>query len=308
MGTYQLPAATRIGHVHLRVANLNKSLAFYEGLLGFRQIRREGETVYVSASGETPAQLILTAVPGLKPRLKSATGLYHLAVRLPGRPELARMLNHLLKRGVRPGFGDHTVSEAIYLYDPDGNGVELYADRPRDQWAFRDGSLEMITTPVDVPDLLGELRGRQGTYPGLPRGTAIGHLHLQVSDLQQAEAFYCRTVGFSVMQRTYPGALFVSAGGYHHHLGLNVWHSLRLAPAPPDTAGLIFFSLLVPEEETIRTLRDRLSRSGSLLTQLPNNLLVARDRDGIKMEITRYTLSPTADLNRFTGNLFEQEV
>lgn len=219
-----LPPQTHIGRVHVQVSDLDQALAFYESLLGFRLLRREGNRAELSASGTLPAQIALTELRGAKPKPARSTGLFHIAVRLPNRKELARLFRRLAEqRYPFTGFADHGVSEALYLNDPFGLGVELYCDRPRDAWPRKDGKLHMFTEPLNVDRLLAEAGCELLAWDGMPAGTAIGHVHLHVSDLGKAEEFYCRRLGFEVMERGYPGALFVSAGGYHHHLGLNIW-------------------------------------------------------------------------------------
>ena len=134
-------------------------------------------------------------------------------------------------------MADHLVSEALYLSDPDGNGIELYRDRPREEWSYADGQLQMATLPLDLRSLADELTAADGPQPTVPAGTVIGHVHLQVASIPDAEAFYHGVLGFDVTTRGYPGALFVSAGGYHHHLGLNTWHSAGSGPGEPRRGG-----------------------------------------------------------------------
>jgi len=250
---FRLPNGTHIGYVHLLVESLERSLAFYRDLLGFSIVWRDDATVGLSASGKQPAQIILTELPEHQPRSRRSPGLFHTAILLPNRRELANIFKKLLQVNYPfQGFADHGVSEALYLADPEGNGIELYADRPREQWKFRDGFIEMVTEPLDVANLLSEAsEGKLEIHPE----TRIGHVHLQVSDLNKAETFYHKILGFDVTQRSYPGALFVSAGGYHHHIGLNIWNSRGSSPAPPNTPGLLRFNIEVPYPETIKDLQ-----------------------------------------------------
>ena len=246
MADFRLPATTRLGHVHLRVGDLDRALAFYEGVLGLRAERASGRAALAPRNGG-PELVLLEERPGAAPRERGTTGLYHYAILLPDRRALAGALRRLLDvRWPIEGASDHAVSEAVYLADPDGNGIELYADRPRETWTWRHGELYMTTRPLDVAGLLCALGPDPEPWAGVPPGTVIGHVHLHVSGLARAEAFYHGVLGFDVVVRSYPGALFLSAGGYHHHIGVNVWAGPGATRPSPDRAGLIDFQLLVP--------------------------------------------------------------
>ncbi len=249
MSRPSLPAGTRVDAVHLRVADLERLEAFYQEVLGFTVLGDDGVTA-TFGTGEGPPLLTLEASPAAPARPAEATGLYHMAFLLPSRAALGSMLIRVREAGYAlQGVADHRVSEALYLADPEGNGIELYADRPRDRWAWRDGELTMATEPLDV---VGLLQAGRHAASRLPAGTRLGHLHLEVSSLAAAEAFYVDELGFDVTTRAYRGALFVSAGGYHHHLGLNVWKG-EGAPRPPaGSLGLRGFTLRVPDEEARR--------------------------------------------------------
>lgn len=271
-GGFRLPPGTGIGRVHLRVRDLERSLAFYRDLLGLRPVDREPGRARLSADGRPPALVVLEEDPGAVPRPARSTGLYHVAVLFPDRPGLARAFLRLARAGWPfHGFSDHGVSEAVYLSDPDGNGVELYADRPHEAWPRRgDGRLAMATRPLDVGALVASLGGGDGGEAGAaagdgaaaPPGTCIGHIHLHVADLAAAEEFYAGALGLEVTQRDYPGALFFAAGGYHHHVGVNVWAG-RGAPRPPEgAAGLLAYSLALPDAGSLAALVDHLRRIG----------------------------------------------
>lgn len=289
MDTFRLPDATRIGKAHLQVSDLQRALHFYKDLIGFKEIARDGATAALSATGHSPAHVMLTARADAKPKPPRSSGLYHVAIRLPNRRELARGLRRLLEqRWPLQGFSDHGVSEAIYLADPDGNGLELYADRPREQWLWREGAIAMFTEPLDVENLLREAAAEAPPYD-LHAQTDIGHVHLHVSDLNRAEAFYHGVLGLEVTQRSYPGALFLSAGGYHHHVGLNIWAGKGAPPPPPEAVGLLRFSLHVPEVRAVETLAQRLRAAGCQYQDSANTRdrpnLFTRDPDGIGIEI-----------------------
>ena len=245
---------TTVGPVSLTVSNLDRALGFYNGVLGFSLARRQGTTAVLSA-GVSPPLVVLTEVPGARPQPRRTTGLYHFAVLVPDRASLARALTRLLEAGYPiHGASDHLVSEALYLADPDGNGIEVYADRPRAQWPRRDEAIVMDTRALDLEGLRAELDGRPNAEGGgaLAPATRIGHIHLRVSDLRQDEAFYHGVLGFEVMQRNYPGALFVAAGGYHHHVGMNIWGGIGAPPPPPGTAGLRWFAICLPDDAGLR--------------------------------------------------------
>lgn len=281
---FRLPAGTGIGRVRLRVRDLARSLAFYRDLLGLRVVDRDGPRARLSATGRPPELLVLEEDPLAVPKPPGTTGLYHFAVLFPERRDLARAFLRLHRHGWPfHGFSDHGVSEAIYLPDPDGNGVELYADRPRAAWPWRDGRLAMVTRPLDLDDLLASLGGEgtasTGGEAAVPPGTTIGHVHLHVADLEAAEAFYAGALGLEVTQRDYPGARFFAAGGYHHHVGTNVWAG-RHAPRPPARAvGLLDFSLRLPGRAALEELVEHLRRGGQRVLA-DGEAWVVHDADG----------------------------
>lgn len=255
-----LDPRTTVGHVHLRVGDLAGSLRFYRDLLGFREAWSGEGTVMLSADGRYPFALGLTATTDDAPRPRRRCGLYHAAFLLPGRAALSRLLRRLLEHNVTlDGASDHLVSEALYLRDPEGNGLELYADRPREQWAWRDGRVEMASEPLDIAGLLAEGGERSAPVSG---GTRLGHVHLRVSDLGRAEAFYHQALGLDVTTREYPGALFFSAGGYHHHLGTNVWAGQGIPPEASEGPGLWYFTVRVPAPADLAGVRARLGAHG----------------------------------------------
>src|SRR5262245_52154530 len=219
-----LDKRTAVGAVHLTSADLDRAIRFYQTRLGLTLHRRDTSTASLGAGPGTDDLLVLTESASAR-RFHGVTGLYHFAILVPTRLDLAQSLRRLVDSGtVMQGFADHGVSEAIYLADPDGNGIEIYRDRPREQWPFgSDGQLQMGTLPLDVERLLNDLGKEPIWWPGLPAGTKMGHVHLHVSHLESSEQFYVNVLGFNLMQRYGHAALFVSAGGYHHHVGLNTW-------------------------------------------------------------------------------------
>ena len=255
MTTQSLPATTDLGYVHLTVADLPRALAFYQERLGLQLHGRSGATAFLGAGGSD--LLRLTEVPGARP-MPGHSGLYHFALLLPSRADLGAALGHLVRTQTRlTGGADHLVSEALYLSDPDGNGIELYRDRSRSEWQTVDGHLRMDTLPLDYTSLL-EAAGSKAGNEQLPVGTVLGHMHLHVGDLDSAVAFYQDVIGLNLQMRYGPSAAFLSSGGYHHHLGVNTWAGVGAPPAPPDATGLRLWQLRVPDEEALEAVRERL--------------------------------------------------
>ncbi|MBF8248738.1 MAG: glyoxalase family protein [Bacteroidetes bacterium] len=273
-----------IENMHLRVSDLDSCTAFYRDQLGFVETFAEHGKVGFASSKESQPVLFLSEDRDAG-RFPSVPGLYHVAYLYPHRKELARAYKRLYEnRWPFQGFADHGVSEALYLADPDGNGIELYADRPRDQWAYENGILQMTTERLDLQELLKELDGEPAGQLH-DSGVKIGHIHLQVSDIGKAEKFYHRLVGFDVTQRDYPGALFVSAGGYHHHLGFNIWNS-RGATKPADKIlGLEQFRISVGSQKSLEELRKRLDETGNVVESKTNSFM-SKDFDSIQVEFS----------------------
>jgi catechol 2,3-dioxygenase len=265
---------TSMGTVHLTVSEVDRSREFYERAIGLRPSELENGGVALGADGGQPL-LELHGDPSAAPLDGRAPGLFHLAILPPTRADLATALVRLAQaRAPLDGASDHLVSEALYLSDPDGNGIEIYRDRPREEWPVRDGELQMATLPLDLDSVLSELDDRSELAPRVPAGTRIGHVHLQVSDVEEAERFYSGVLGFDVTVRGYPGALFVSAGGYHHHLGLNTWHSAGSAPSAPGAIGLRSFEVVVPTREELDRVLERVRAAGIKVADVPNGSLV----------------------------------
>jgi catechol 2,3-dioxygenase len=252
---------TEVGAVRLAVADLDRARRFYESVIGLAMIESSQREARLGADGVALVELV--ADPGGAPRPRGTTGLFHLAVLLPDRPELARALRRLAdSRWPLAGASDHLVSEALYLGDPERNGIELYRDRPRKEWRRTAGGLEMATLPLDLDSLAADARPTDGTPGGVADAARIGHVHLHVADLGAAERFYAGTLGFEVTVRDYPGALFLSAGGYHHHIGLNTWAGEGAPPPPPGSLGLRRFEILVPDDAELERVRGCLSDAG----------------------------------------------
>ena len=258
----ELPADARLGAIRLRVADVERLTRFYEQAIGL-QVVEDGLVTALGVDGR--ALVELEAAPDAPPRPSHTTGLFHLAILVPSRADLGLALRRVAAAGWRlSGASDHLVSEALYLSDPEGNGIELYRDRPRAEWPVVGGALQMDTLPLDLGSLLSEVDEANGADAGMPAGTTLGHVHLQVSDLTAAEHFWADALGLDVTVRGYPGALFVSAGGYHHHVGLNTWAGDG-APPPPDGAlGLDRFEVVLPDAGAVSDAGERLAATGAV--------------------------------------------
>jgi catechol 2,3-dioxygenase len=270
---------TAMGPVRLTVSDLARSEDFYERALGLQATERDDGTLGLGVGGQEP--LVELRADRTAPALdRRATGLYHLAILVPSRLDLALALGRIAEaRWPLDGASDHLVSEALYLSDPDGNGIEIYRDRPRQEWRRRQGQLEMATIPLDLDSVVGELAAADGAQPLAPPGTRIGHVHLQVADLDDAERFYNGVLGFDVMVRGYPGALFVAAGGYHHHLGLNTWQSAGASPPPPGSIGLRSFEIELPSDAELERVLERV-RAAGIPSERQNGATLVRDPSG----------------------------
>jgi catechol 2,3-dioxygenase len=268
---FRLPDASRVGGVHLQVVDLQRSRSFYEQVLGLRAHAITATSIALSADGEDRPLVTLHTKPALTPARRGAFGLYHFALLLPERSDLGHFASHLASFEIQVAMADHSVSEALYLWDPDGLGIEVYADRPRDTWRRHDRELEMTTDPLNIQSVIAA--GPGTAWKGTPKGTTMGHVHLHVGNLEQAEAFYHRALGFDKTVWSYPGALFMSAGGYHHHLGTNVWSQGPAASA--DEARLLEWELMVPSlvdvGAAVRSVRD----GGYGVEQRENGIVVA---------------------------------
>jgi catechol 2,3-dioxygenase len=279
--------ATHIGAVHLTIADLDRSIRFYLAHLGFVVHRRDDRTAWLGA-GER--DLIVLSQSQKAPRVRGTTGLYHFAILVPSRADLGHALRRLVStETVMQGAADHGVSEALYLADEDGNGIEIYRDRPRGEWPWVDGRLQMGADPIDFDDLLAEPDDDPHAAAGLRRGTVIGHVHLHVSRLADAQRFYVDVLGFELMQRYGPSALFVSAGGYHHHIGLNTWAGVGAPPPPPGAIGLRHFDVVLPTDAAVHGVRARVTAAGIPSEPIDGGILV-RDPANNAIRITSVPL------------------
>jgi catechol 2,3-dioxygenase len=245
--------------VTLTVADLARSIDYYENGIGLGVNSRENGTARMGVPGRD--LVVLEEQPGARPGRGRTTGLFHLALLVPTRADLASWLGQAAESGVRlTGASDHFVSEALYLRDPDGHGIEIYADRPRDTWTkLEDGSLNIGTVALDLDDLM---RARQEPFERMKDGTVMGHVHLQVAQLVEARRFYTDVLGLDVMIEIPDQASFLSTGGYHHHLGMNVWAGVGAPPAPADQARLVRAALEVESPDELDAIETRLTEGG----------------------------------------------
>jgi catechol 2,3-dioxygenase len=287
----------RIGAVHLTITDLRRSVRFYETHLGFTVHRRDERTAWLGAGGPLDAggarpDLLILSQCETAPRVRGTTGLYHFAILVPSRADLARSLRRLVATDtIMQGAADHGVSEALYLADEDGNGIEIYRDRPREHWPVVDGQLRMGADRLDLEALLAEA-GRADSTAGLPAGTVIGHVHLHVARLQDAHAFYVDVLGFELTQRYGSSALFVAAGGYHHHIGLNTWAGVGAPPPPPGALGLKHFVVQLPDAAALAAVADRLRAAGITPEPLEGGLLIHDPAKNAVLLRTAATLPP----------------
>jgi catechol 2,3-dioxygenase len=237
--------------------------------MGFRVIEKKSDRANLASHGDDTVLIELVERKGARaiPR-RGRLGLYHYAILLPDRVSLGKFLVHLSELAVYAGMSDHLVSEALYLTDPDGLGIEVYADRPRNQWKFQEGQLTMATNPLNVPDLVAATKGEKWT--GMPAGTIVGHVHLYVGDIEQAASFFHEGLGLDKVVWSYPGALFLSAGGYHHHLGTNTW-AAGAPLAEENDARLLEWTVIVPSASDAADAARSIEAAGHTVKQTPGD-------------------------------------
>jgi catechol 2,3-dioxygenase len=277
-----IAATTRMGPVRLSVADLERSIAYYGDALGLAVLARADGVVTLGAG--VRELLVLEEVPGAVPS-DGYPGLYHFALLLPERADLARFLAHAARERVPlVGLSDHFVSEAIYLQDPDHHGIEVYWDRPRELWAGRVGE-RMGTWALDVDALLAELPDpATEPFDGLADGTVMGHVHLRAADVPETVGFYRDVLGFELMAQLGAQAAFLAAGGYHHHLGANTWETRRREPAPEGTAALREVTILLPDVLERDRIVARLE-AADIVTEAVDGAVLLRDPSGIPLRL-----------------------
>lgn len=283
----RLPTETAPGSAHLLVTDLQRALRFYTDVLGFTLSAQSDETALLTAGGDSAALLRLSVLPNGRPKPPHTTGLYHVAILVPSRLDLARTLRRLVEMEYPlQGASDHLVSEALYLADPDGNGLEIYRDRPRTDWRYApDGQVAMDTLRLDLRALLEEGLADSRPWSGMAPGTRIGHVHLQIADLDAAVAFYQDVLGFDLMVHYGHSAAFLSAGGYHHHIGLNTWAGVGAPPPPPDAVGLRIFDIVLPYRNDLAPIVARL-RAATIPYEEHDDDVLTHDPSGNAVRLT----------------------
>ena len=279
---FRLPAKTHIGRVTLQVSDLSRSIAYYEKVLGVRVIDRSEASASLAPQGDDRVILELRERRGARsvPR-RGLLGLYHFAVLLPDRASLGKFIAHLAEIGEYAGMSDHIVSEAVYLTDPDGLGIEVYADRPLATWVATNRQVQMATKPLDAASVVAEAMGERWT--GAPAGTIIGHVHFYVGDIDEAARFYHAALGMDKIVWEYPGALFMSAGGYHHHVGTNTW-AAGAPIASENDARLIDWELVLPDKSDAKEAAQSIESEGFTVNRAGDEA-VATDPWGISVRL-----------------------
>jgi catechol 2,3-dioxygenase len=284
---FRLPEGTRLGPVHLQIADLNRSLAFYQTTLGLQVLRRDGPHAVLGPQDSDTVLVMLHEHPGARetPR-RGRLGLFHFAILLPDRSSLGRFARHLEEIGVAAGAADHLVSESLYLQDPDNLGIEVYADRPRSTWRRVGRQLMMTTDPLNLEGLE---RAEATSWTGMPSGTVIGHVHLHVGHLATASDFFSEGLGFDATVWDFPGALFFAAGGYHHHVGANTWAGRGAQPPTEADAQLLEWTIELPDITALAPLADSLARAASPMKRLgeagAEPALLTRDPWGTRLRV-----------------------
>ncbi|HSI68295.1 MAG TPA: VOC family protein [Planococcus sp. (in: firmicutes)] len=259
MNFHQKPV-THISQVGLKVLDLKGMAEFYQKTIGLQIIAETEDSVSLGAGGNV--LLKLHSADNLEPKLARFAGLYHFAILLPNRKELGKVLLHLHAQGIRLGSSDHLVSEALYLSDPEGNGIEIYRDRDPEEWTWRNGEVAMAVDPIDAKEILGEAERAGEKWEGMPETALMGHIHLHVSDLNEAQRFYQDVLGFEVVASMGGQALFLSDQKYHHHIALNIWNGAGIPPLPEKTAGLSYYTIVLGDGEKLLGLKERLVSEG----------------------------------------------
>lgn len=251
-----------VSHVQLKVSNLKRSIAYYEQIIGFKTLKNENGVAYLTFDGETSV-LSLVEVADALPLRDGYTGLYHIALLLPSVKDLGNLVQHFIQNNVRIGASDHHVSQALYLNDPDGNGIEIYVDRDPSYWRWDSPeSVHMTTVQLDFNPILA---AADGSWNGLPKDTVIGHIHLSVSSIPETREFYTNVLDYEAVLKYGPQALFISTGRYHHHIGLNTWQSNNGSKAPANAVGLKSYTIVLKDDIYALNVKQQLEQAGYVI-------------------------------------------
>ncbi|SDJ57845.1 VOC family protein [Salimicrobium halophilum] len=282
MSFHQKPV-TFVKDVTIRVADLEKSLQFYREVIGLNVLERKDGRADLTADGKTSI-LSLEEIENPVPKQRGRAGLYHFAILLPEKSDLASVVRHSAEKRIPIGSSDHLVSEALYLNDPDGNGIEIYIDRDPSEWTWNGDQVTMTVDPLDFEQLIAAGGEEAKSWNGLPEETIMGHIHLHVSDLQEAEKFYIEGLGFDVVNRFGAQALFISDGDYHHHIGLNTWAGVGVPATSPESPGLESYTIVLPDEETRKNTISRVEGLGAEVVQ-EEDAFVTEDPSGNRIRL-----------------------
>lgn len=280
--SFHQPPVTFVSQVNLKVQSLERSLAFYQEVIGLKVYEKTDNSALLTADGKT-VLLNIEQPSDVIPKKGRTTGLYHFALLLPNRSDLAKILKHFLQTGYPlQGASDHLVSEALYLADPDGNGIEIYTDRPASEWEWNEQHVVMATQALDAEDLLAE--GADQSWNGLPEGTVMGHIHLHVAELAKTEEFYTKGLGFEVVSRYGPQALFISSGKYHHHIGLNTWNGVGAPKPSANSVGLESYTLVLADDGNFKNTVNRLKEIGAAVEE-EKGIFITKDPSGNRIRL-----------------------
>ncbi|RKQ16946.1 VOC family protein [Ureibacillus endophyticus] len=281
MGFHTKPT-TFIGHVKVKVTDLQRAIKFYRDILGFKILEQTATTVELTTDGKT-SFLSLEQPDNVIPKQGRTTGLYHFAILLPEKSDLANIVVHLVENGIRFGSSDHLVSEALYLHDPDGNEIEIYIDRDPSKWTWSGEEVEMTIDPLNFERLLTSVTPTK--WRGMPENTVMGHIHLHVAEIEKTEEFFVKGLGFDVVNRFRGQALFLSSNKYHHHIGVNVWNGVGAPKPPKNSVGLVYYTLVYADEEARQQVIENLEKLGYQVTE-DNYQLTTEDPSGNVIVLT----------------------
>lgn len=281
MGFHSKPT-TFVGHVKIKVADLERSLKFYQEMIGFSILEKTETTAKLTTDGKTSI-LSLEQPENVTPKQRGTTGLYHFAILLPEKKDLANIVVHLAKNGIRIGSSDHLVSEAIYIQDPDDNGIEIYIDRDPSVWQWNGEEVAMTVDPLDFETLL-MYHDQNQSWTKLPENTVMGHIHLHVSELVKTEQFYVEGLGFDVVNRYGTQALFISSDKYHHHIGLNTWNGIGAPQPAENSVGLKSYTLIYANEKAVQDTISNLQKIGATVSE-EDGKVITYDPSGNRIEL-----------------------